>query len=87
MSQKGEEEKEKISQLPDYYYDNRLSRESQLDENLKSLVRSRPVSQTFNQMSTHLCRQNAVPGVINKCLNTTLWEEGSASGDLQTRND
>jgi hypothetical protein len=53
MSQKGEE-KEKISQLPDYSYDNRLSRESQLDDNLKSLVRSRPVSQAFNQMSTHL---------------------------------
>jgi hypothetical protein len=54
MSDKGEKEKKPGKQTSDEYYDDRLSRESQLDENLKSLVSSRPSSTTFGHLSTDL---------------------------------
>ncbi len=54
MSQKGEKEKGSSKQSPDDYYDDRLSRDSQLDDNLKSLVSSRPGSATFGHLSTDL---------------------------------
>jgi hypothetical protein len=54
MSQKGEKEKGNQKYSPDDYYDDRLSRDSQLDNNLKSLVSSRPISATFGHLSTDL---------------------------------
>jgi hypothetical protein len=54
MSDKGEKEKKPGKQTSDEYYDDRLSRDSQLDENLKSLVSSRPASTTFGHLSTDL---------------------------------
>jgi hypothetical protein len=54
MSEKGEKEKNSGKQTADEYYDDRLSRDSQLDDNLKSLVSSRPASTTFGHLSTDL---------------------------------
>jgi hypothetical protein len=54
MSQKGEKEKGTIKQTSDKYYDDRLSRDSQLDDNLKSLVSSRPASAAYGHLSTDL---------------------------------
>jgi hypothetical protein len=54
MSQKGEKEKGSSRQTTDEYYDDRLSRDSQLDDNLKSLVSSRPAGTTFGHLSTDL---------------------------------
>jgi hypothetical protein len=54
MSQKSEKEKNTGKQTVDEYYDDRLSRDSQLDDNLKSLVSSRPPSAAFGHLSTDL---------------------------------
>jgi hypothetical protein len=54
MSQKGEKEKNTSKQAADEYYDDRLSRDSQLDDNLKSLVSSRPPSEAYGHLSTDL---------------------------------
>jgi hypothetical protein len=54
MAQKGEKEKGTSKQTMDEYYDDRLSRDSQLDDNLKSLVSSRPPSAAFGHLSTDL---------------------------------
>jgi hypothetical protein len=54
MSQKGEKEKGTSKQTSDDYYDDRLSRDSQLDDNLKSLVSSRPASAAYGHLSTDL---------------------------------
>jgi hypothetical protein len=54
MSEKGEKEKGGQKHATDDYYDDRLSRDSQLDDNLKSLVSSRPASATFGHLSTDL---------------------------------
>jgi hypothetical protein len=54
MSQKGEKEKGTVKQTSDDYYDDRLSRDSQLDDNLKSLVSSRPASAAYGHLSTDL---------------------------------
>jgi hypothetical protein len=54
MSKKGEKEKGSGRQISYEYYDDRLSRDSQLDDNLKSLVSSRPASTTFGHLSTDL---------------------------------
>jgi hypothetical protein len=52
-SQKGEKEKG-TSKTSDDYYDDRLSRDSQLDDNLKSLVSNRPASAAYGHLSTGL---------------------------------
>jgi hypothetical protein len=49
---KGEKEKGTGKQSQDEYYNDRLSRDSQLDANLKSLVSSRPASSIFGHLST-----------------------------------
>jgi hypothetical protein len=54
MSQNSEKEKNTGKQTADEYYDDRLSRDSQLDDNLKSLVSSRPPSAAFGHLSTDL---------------------------------
>jgi hypothetical protein len=54
MSLKGEKEKTNSKQTTDEYYDDRLSRDSQLDDNLKSLVSSRPPSAAYGHLSTDL---------------------------------
>jgi hypothetical protein len=54
MSQKGEKEKSSSKQTPDNYYDDRMSRDSQLCDNLKCLVSSQPVSTTLGHLSTDL---------------------------------
>jgi hypothetical protein len=54
MSQKGDKDRNSVKQTSDDYYDDRLSRDSQLDDNLKSLVSSRPASATFGHLSTDL---------------------------------
>ncbi len=54
MSHKGEKEKTSNKQTTDEYYDDRLSRDSQLDDNLKSLVSSRPPSAAYGHLSTDL---------------------------------
>jgi hypothetical protein len=54
MSQKSDKDKSSVKQTSDDYYDDRLSRDSQLDDNLKSLVSSRPASATFGHLSTDL---------------------------------
>jgi hypothetical protein len=54
MSQKGEKVKSTDKLVTDEYYDDRLSRDSQLDDNLKSLVSSRPPSAAYGHLSTDL---------------------------------
>jgi hypothetical protein len=54
MSQRGEKGKSTDKLATDEYYDDRLSRDSQLDDNLKSLVSSRPPSAAYGHLSTDL---------------------------------
>jgi hypothetical protein len=83
MSRKSEKEDSTGKPVTDEYYDDRLSRDSQLDDNLKSLVSSRPPSATFGHLSTDL---DTVSGEDDDTQVEDEFYDGANDSD-QGRND